>query len=379
MNRICFPFVGDSIGGSHKSTILLIKGLLSNGEFQPIIVLHEKGPLAAYLDDQQLDYVVLPLPAYAGSVPKISRILISVIRVTGILLKFIKKNNISAVHGNDLRINLSWPVATRLAGASYIWHQRVVLKSASPFWKAIPFLANHVICISKTVESRLAFVRKCKRSTIYNPFDFQTVVADKHKCKRELLDDLGLDSDTVLIGFVGSLNPQKRPKVFIRTAAELQNLGVPKCAYVLIGKGTDTQKQELQELVRKKDLRNFFYLGFCDPIETYLASFDVLVAPAVDEGFGRVIVESLMQKVPVVASNSAGHTEIIEDRVTGILTEVDDHEDLAGEVVSVIEDEHLRKKLAEQGFNDVISKYDKSRHISQVSDLYKKIIEKRPV
>ena len=38
---ICFPFMGDSIGGSHLSTLELIKRL-DNFYFYPLIVLHKK-------------------------------------------------------------------------------------------------------------------------------------------------------------------------------------------------------------------------------------------------------------------------------------------------------------------------------------------------
>ena len=39
--RICFPFVGDSIGGSHLSALELIKNI-DNILFDPLIVLKKK-------------------------------------------------------------------------------------------------------------------------------------------------------------------------------------------------------------------------------------------------------------------------------------------------------------------------------------------------
>ena len=49
MNKeIVFPFVGDSIGGSHVSTIELIKGIKKKGK-KIRIVIHRKGLLCSYL------------------------------------------------------------------------------------------------------------------------------------------------------------------------------------------------------------------------------------------------------------------------------------------------------------------------------------------
>ena len=41
--RVCFPFVGDSLGGSHMSTLLLIEGL-AQSRYEPVLVVHEEGP-----------------------------------------------------------------------------------------------------------------------------------------------------------------------------------------------------------------------------------------------------------------------------------------------------------------------------------------------
>ena len=52
--KICFPFIGDSIGGSHKSTLILIEKLNLNF-FDTIIVIHKKGPFATLLRKKKLN------------------------------------------------------------------------------------------------------------------------------------------------------------------------------------------------------------------------------------------------------------------------------------------------------------------------------------
>ena len=59
--RVCFPFVGDSLGGSHMSTLLLIEGL-ARSRYEPVLVVHEEGPLTAHLEARDIPFELLPLP-----------------------------------------------------------------------------------------------------------------------------------------------------------------------------------------------------------------------------------------------------------------------------------------------------------------------------
>ena len=66
--RVLFPFVGDQFGGSHLSTLLLIKHL-DRGRYEPVIVVHERGPLTEHLERRGFSYQLLPLSAYPGRRP----------------------------------------------------------------------------------------------------------------------------------------------------------------------------------------------------------------------------------------------------------------------------------------------------------------------
>ena len=73
--KILFPFVGDSVGGSHISAIELIKELKNTGT-NVLIVLHVKnGPLAYFLKKQELSYSFVPAQKLAGEKPSILHIL----------------------------------------------------------------------------------------------------------------------------------------------------------------------------------------------------------------------------------------------------------------------------------------------------------------
>ena len=49
---VCYPFIGDSIGGAHLSAIELIKGI-DRKFFEPLIVLHEEGPYLYFYKNKE--------------------------------------------------------------------------------------------------------------------------------------------------------------------------------------------------------------------------------------------------------------------------------------------------------------------------------------
>ena len=140
--RVCYPFVGDSIGGAHMSALLLIEGIDRN-RYEPIIVVHEEGPLSEHLGARGFPFDLLPLPVYAGSVPRVRSIAWAIARNLPRLIRFLIREEIDIVHSNDLRINLTWNPAAKVAGRRAVWHQRALPYSRSPYgvlWAFCPIM-----------------------------------------------------------------------------------------------------------------------------------------------------------------------------------------------------------------------------------------------
>ena len=65
---VCFPFIGDGLGGSHISAVKLIAHLDPDLLVTPVVALHVgDGPLAAYLADKGVPFVNAPGGAFQRS------------------------------------------------------------------------------------------------------------------------------------------------------------------------------------------------------------------------------------------------------------------------------------------------------------------------
>src|SRR5690606_16386067 len=178
------------------------------------------------------------------------------------LVPLIRKSRIALVHANDLRMNLTWFLAAKLAGRPFIWHQRITPMSRSRIWRLLPLLADRVIAISEAVAD--AFKRGSWRpEVIYNPFEVPDRVPDKQVACDSLHLKLGLSKDTLVIGFVGRLVPHKRADICIRMLPEVQQRVGRSVVCLIIGRGKPETEESLREISRKFGVaKSVRFLGF---------------------------------------------------------------------------------------------------------------------
>ena len=200
--NIAFPFVGDSVGGSHRSVIELYRELKKNKCLPCIVIHNENGLLSKTLEKENIPYDVLLLHKLAGETPNLLAIAYGMIVNKYRITKYIRENKIDIVHGNDLRINLTWSFATKLSRAKFVWHQRTRL-SKSNLWKLIAFLCDHFIAISayamENVPSNLPLSRK---SLVSNPFDTNTKY-NREQSRNKMIEECKLPNNDLIVGYLG--------------------------------------------------------------------------------------------------------------------------------------------------------------------------------
>ena len=115
---VCFPFVGDRLGGSHISAVLLIENL-DRRRFEPLVVLHRSdGAVAGFLESKGIPFQVLHLPALvSGKKNAVWADVRTLLRNVIPLFRFLRANKVEVVHTQDLRRHLTWSGAAFLAGA----------------------------------------------------------------------------------------------------------------------------------------------------------------------------------------------------------------------------------------------------------------------
>lgn len=129
--------------------------------------------------------------------------------------------------------------------------------------------------------------------------------------------ELGVDSDTALLLFVGKFIPKKRPADILRAARHLQDRG-QAVQVVLVGSGE--LEGELRDTARALDVPVHF-AGFKNQSELpfYYVGADLLVLPSDGgETWGLVVNEAMACGLPAVVSDAVGCApDLIDSGETG--------------------------------------------------------------
>lgn len=94
-----------------------------------------------------------------------------------------------------------------------------------------------------------------------------------------------------------------------------------------------------------------------EKLPSYYGEADVIVLPAIEEGFGLVLVEAQLCRRPVIGTRSGGIPDIIEDEKSGLLVPPKDPLSLASAIERVLADERLASQLAEGGYESARAKF----------------------
>lgn len=365
--RVLFPFVGDTLGGSHISSHQLICSLRELG-VEPIILLHQKeGRLAPWLAKLGETWHLESLPILcldSNSATNALRILRGLRKAS----KVLQQLDINLVHGNDTRINRVWSIWARWANIPMIWHQRSAWKKSNQ--KSLTLsTASGIISISKYVAATLPLTNS-PHVTIYNPIARET--RDLNTSAISLRNELGLEKENKIVGCFANAQSWKRPDTFVEVA-RICNREIPDLKFVWFGNDYDgSLSNAMEQASQLSSTFNITHCNFREDVLSAMAGCDVLVATSESEPFGRTLVEAMSLGVPVVASDAGGHKEIIQNEYNGLLFPVGDTDGCASAIMRVLQNQELRSRLIENSFITV-EQFAPKKHSQQVLAFYKRV------
>jgi glycosyltransferase involved in cell wall biosynthesis len=365
--RICYPFVGDTVGGSHVSAMELISALPAD-KVEPLVLVHREGLLADYLRGRGIAFEHAPKidivadGAIAAQIP-------AMVRSAARLTPFLRRRRIDVVHTNDIRMHLSWGLAARCAGLKFIWHQR----SADNSRRLATYsrLAHRVLTVSHYCKSQLHSSFGLRAKVVVNPFCEATLGLDREAARRRVLGELGAEEGARLIGFIGNLIERKRPLQFVEMAAKLQARKQDDLLFVMLGDPRQPERGMVESRIASLGLeRRCVLTGMRFPIEPWIMACDVIVAPAVAEPFGRAVAEPMLLGTPVVAADDGGNPEILTNRVTGLLVRPDDPDAYATATAELLENRDFALTLSRNALEHARRCFSRQRHVEAILQIY---------
>jgi phosphatidylinositol alpha-1,6-mannosyltransferase len=121
--------------------------------------------------------------------------------------------------------------------------------------------------------------------------------------------------------------------------------------YIVVGGGTDLERhKQLAHEFGVKDRVHFMGFISDEALQAYYRNCDLFVMPSAGEGFGFVFLEAMKYGKPIVAANSGGAPEVIQDGVTGHLVEYGNQQQLARTLINLCLDPAKRQRMGNAGY-----------------------------
>jgi glycosyltransferase involved in cell wall biosynthesis len=311
------------------SEIALLRLLRALDRVDAHVILAESGPLVDQLKDAGATVEVLAMSERARGVRRgqvrVGRSALSAVfetaRYVVVLARRLRTLQPDVVHTESLKAGVYGSLAARLAHRKVIWHVHDLVDrgqlspaTAIALRLLIRHLPNAVIANS---QATLATVGAGpSRHVVYPP-----IPAPGGSLERRAARARG---DALAIGIVGRLAQWKGQDVLLRAFAQAFAEGANRLVIVgaaMFGDEDDAYAAGLHELAGSLGIADRVdFRGFREDVWSELVALDVLVhASLTPEPFGQVIVEGMAVGLPVVASAAGGPSEIISDRVNGLL------------------------------------------------------------
>jgi glycosyltransferase involved in cell wall biosynthesis len=172
----------------------------------------------------------------------------------------------------------------------------------------------------------------------------------------------------LLVGAIGRFERQKGFDLLIRALADIEDASL-----VLVGEGSERPMlEDLAENVGVAD--RVVWRGWTDEARSYFGAFDVFAFPSRFEGFPLALLEALLARSAVVATDVGDVSEIVQNGETGLLVRAEDPTALADAIGRLLGDADLRQRLGEQGRQRVLRHFTADHMTRGFERLYEELL-----
>lgn len=345
MVRVMFVEFKDFYGGGQVFLKNLAKGI-HREEFESYVVSVRNSRLEEALKSTHVSHYQMRLGRIQNTrnLFVLFRNVLERVVPTARLIRFIRKHSIDMVCANDLYSYLASYGAAALTRTPVVLVAHMSSYSDNLFLKFILRSADRIVAVSEAVRARLvAFEPACapKAVTIENGVEMAS------ETSRQLRDSTrtawGVSEGGLVVGMVGRLSHEKGADVFLQAAAELLK-SRPTTKFVLVGEGPEEQKT--RENARSLGIESsVVFAGFRDDVSAVLAAIDIVVIPSRTEGLPLILLEAMSSGKPVVATNTGGIPDVLQEGVNGRLLPAADPLAFARAIAELLDDPSARHRM----------------------------------
>lgn len=241
------------------------------------------------------------------------------------------------------------------------------------FLNGLTYPMNDItIAVSQTIAQQVQAYQRRGRPrlvTILNGVELNDF--EEGPSREEICRQFGFPPDAYLIVNVANLVHKKGHR-YLLSAAKRVLAAEPRARFLLIGAGP--LRDELAREARKLDLNGHVVMtGFREDATTLMKVADVFVLSSLHEGLPVSLLEAMAAARPIVATRAGGVPELISTGETGVLVSPADDRSLAAELLKLLRDPDLRRRLGDAARQRVAQGHGMARMVHAVENVYEEL------
>lgn len=320
---------------------------------------------------RSIHYLPYMWPCKPKSPIHVLKFFYSMLRSTIKLFLLVRKNNTQIIYANTTKSALYGLVLKLVTKKKLVCHTRDKV-NYNMLKKYILSKSDAHISVSKYIHSQFPG-GGANNHVIYGGINPQYWARTKQKS-----NPAGWPSNQIIVACAGQITQWKNQTDFIKMAkvlsAENQTI-----RFLIVGDDLSGRekayKDELKKRIKELGLQNKIqFVGHREDMKEVMATVDILVHPAINEPFGRVIIEAMALEKPVVAYDCGGPREIIDNGETGFLVETKNYKALAKKVMNLVDNAGLREEMGKKGRKKVINKFGAKRYIKEMEKIFESLV-----
>ena len=380
-------FLNPAEADENKITILIVTAWLNQGGVEQEII-----DLCGHLDHSRFNILIATTRRSTHPMDK-------AVRSCGVAIYHLA----DFLPPQSIRHSLAHLILQHQVSVMYIVHSREAYESLPYIKRVCPFLSvsdrNVTLAggfpkISARlgrdhIDIRTAGHRKLvnQMSDLYNiaPQSLKVVYAgtDGVRLRQPQSDSQGtlhklcnLRQDVPIVLFMGRLDPEKRPDVFVRIAAKIRNMR-PDCLvhFAIVGDGE--MRGELEILIAKLGVKDHMHLvGFQRNGRNLISDATLLMITSAYEGLALVSFEAMAVGTPQISANVGGQDELITPDI-GVLIkngfgEVNRY---AHACTELLDDPNQRARMSVASKNKFTDQYSTENYVNEYSQIFELLSE----
>lgn len=369
------------ISGSGINTFLTMKGI-QNDSISMSLACAPGGPLLELIRNEGMKVITFP-----DLVQPIAPV--KDIAATINLYRYLKKNRYHIVHTHNSKAGFIGRLSAKLAGVPVIIHtvHGFAFHDQEPLWRRMLFrnlermastCCDRMIFISRplidwALKEKITSTEKIVK--IYSGIELDRFKPVSDDEKKQAKIRWGINPDDPVAGIVSKLWEGKGHKILIKAFKELTK-DLKKAKLFIVGEGY--LEDELRSYAKELGIsESIVFTGFRFNVSEVMACFDISVLPSFFEGMGRVLIEAMAMKIPVVASNVGGIPDIVKENKNGILVPPGNVSELSEAMKKLLTNPEMSISMGKYGHQKATETFGAESMSEKILNIYKECLKEK--